>query len=269
VFQLLGLQALLNDRGLFVDSMDFKTARSLLLEQPDIKASDAKAKRELIAKMALGKGRTEIHLLPADIPSLHFVHPKTNQNCSQLPYVPKVVPPLQKRARPREEQPSGRIAKGIKRILSERGLWNDALTAKTAKELLKKQPDFACHDQPEWLRDRIINSRHMIDFYPKYHCELNFIERFWAMMKVFCRKNCNYTLNSLRIVIAEALKIVGGPESLDKIRRFHRGALRYMDAYRPKGDGQIVLNPKQAAFAVKQHKHHRTIPNSVLGQLEQ
>jgi len=39
------------------------------------------------------------------------------------------------------------IKKGLRRILQERGLWMSDLTAATARQLLKTQPDFAA--QPE------------------------------------------------------------------------------------------------------------------------
>jgi hypothetical protein len=39
---------------------------------------------------------------------------------------------------------------------------------------LRKQPDFAA--QKEWLREVVEEFDFEVLYYPKYHCELNFIE---------------------------------------------------------------------------------------------
>ena len=38
----------------------------------------------------------------------------------------------------------------------------------------------------------------LVIFYPKFHCELNFIERYWCGCKWYARENCQYTLDGLR-----------------------------------------------------------------------
>jgi len=40
------------------------------------------------------------------------------------------------------------------------------------------EPDFL--EQKEWLTEEIEMLGHKIIFYPKYHCELNFIENIWG-----------------------------------------------------------------------------------------
>ena len=55
-----------------------------------------------------------------------------------------------------------------------------ALTA-VAWHILFLQPDFV--SQKPQLQELIESRSHLCDFYPKYHCELNFIEQYWGAAK--------------------------------------------------------------------------------------
>jgi len=48
--------------------------------------------------------------------------------------------------------------------------------------LLFSQPDFT--DQKPHLQEFVESCGHLCDFYPKYHCELNFIEQYWGAAKL-------------------------------------------------------------------------------------
>ena len=50
------------------------------------------------------------------------------------------------------------------------------------RRLLFSQPDFIL--QKSQLREMIESCGHICDFYPKYHCELNFIEQCWGAVKL-------------------------------------------------------------------------------------
>ena len=50
--------------------------------------------------------------------------------------------------------------------------------------------------------------RHIVYMLPKYHCELNPIERVWAQAKRYSRAHCKYNLVSLRKTIIPALESV-------------------------------------------------------------
>jgi hypothetical protein len=89
--------------------------------------------------------------------------------------------------------------KSMKQILIERGLWRDGLLAdcklckgKTkvvdanridccARRILSLQPDFLA--QKSQLQEEIEKHGHKCIFYPKYHCELNYIEMYWDAAK--------------------------------------------------------------------------------------
>jgi hypothetical protein len=87
--------------------------------------------------------------------------------------------------------------KGMEVIIRERCLWP------AERDLLAQCPGFRCppgrvdcccrrilFSQPDFVSQRpqlqeLIESRgHLCDFYPKYHCELNFIEQYWGAAKL-------------------------------------------------------------------------------------
>ena len=86
--------------------------------------------------------------------------------------------------------------KGMEVIIQERGLWPEAglpaqcqdfkcpidRTDCCCRRVLFTQPDFTA--QKSQLQELIESCGHLCDFYPKYHCELNFIEQYWGAAKL-------------------------------------------------------------------------------------
>ena len=70
--------------------------------------------------------------------------------------------------------------KGTRQILSERGKWFP-MDADAARDILFNEPDFV--NQKSALEELFISRGHICDFYPKFHCELNFIEQYWGASK--------------------------------------------------------------------------------------
>lgn len=173
--------------------------------------------------------------------------------------------------------------KGIKTILSERGLFkNDeglplCLECKSCKEkrfgearynpgnkkccarfVLSQQPDFLA--QLPWLQEVVEKHGCHILFYPKYHCELNYIEMVWGWVKSHHRRTCTYNYTDLKANIGNTLLQL---LPLSFVRRVARHCLRFMDGYRKGFTGQLL------AFCVKKYKSHRRIPDTITNEIAQ
>jgi hypothetical protein len=154
----------------------------------------------------------------------------------------------------------GRIQKGIRQILTERGLWPKAgLSLDDARSLLELQPDFAA--QKFWLEESVESRDSPLILYPKFHPEFNWIEMYWGECKRYARKHCTYSFKDLIRIIPEALR----SPSLTTMRRFARKSFRYMDAYREKNG--LYLSTKQVEHAVRRYRGHRGIPASIMAEL--
>ena len=87
--------------------------------------------------------------------------------------------------------------KGMEEIIWERFLWPDSGLLSQCKgfkcvqektdccccRLLFTQPDFIA--QKSKLEEFVTSRGHICNFYPKYHCELNFIEQYWGAAKLY------------------------------------------------------------------------------------
>ncbi|PKY58471.1 hypothetical protein RhiirA4_293251, partial [Rhizophagus irregularis] len=72
--------------------------------------------------------------------------------------------------------------KGLKQVLMERGLWpNEGLKLEEARKIMSQQPDFLA--QKGRIKEVIVATGHKVIFYPKFHCELNYIKNFWGAAK--------------------------------------------------------------------------------------
>ena len=98
------------------------------------------------------------------------------------------------------------------------------------------------------LLETVIQSvGHEIIFYPIFHCELNYIEYYWAALKRYTRDNCKYSFAGLENIVYVTMESV----SLRAIRRFAERSKRWIMAYI---EG---LTEEQRAYAEKQYKSHR------------
>jgi hypothetical protein len=115
--------------------------------------------------------------------------------------------------------------KGMEVIICEHGLWPDqGLSAQCGNFkcppgcsdccccwLLFMQPDFVA--QKSQLQELIELCGHLCDFYPKYHCELNFIEQYWGVAKLqFWAASCTATIHDMECLIVQCLNSVQLPQ---------------------------------------------------------
>lgn len=160
--------------------------------------------------------------------------------------------------------------KGIKQVLKERNLWPDKsirlmceqCSGKQedvdlersdccAKRIISLQPDF--REQKSILEEAVIEANHIFERYPKFHCECNFIERYWGFAKRKTRRICSYNFADLLIQVPEVLISV----PVTTIRKFARKSWRYMDAY------NRGLEGRTAEWAVNKYKSHRRLPENI------
>lgn len=139
-------------------------------------------------------------------------------------------------------------AKGLCTILRERGINTERMRADDMRIVLSNHDDFA-HEQT--IVEHYCESRgHLGFFLPKFHCELNAIERVWAQANVYCRAHTNFTLMKLRQIINPALDSV----STDLIRKYARKARDFERAYL---EGHKAGKPVQQV--IKIYKSHRRV----------
>jgi len=159
--------------------------------------------------------------------------------------------------------------KRLKCVLEERGLWRRGLRLQCRKlgtdKLLKTcllggkccargiiadQLDFRnqkCH-----LQEEVEALNHQVMFYPKFHCELNFIEYVWGVTKRYTRNNCGFDIKSLRRLIPLALDSV----THQLIWKFAQKTERIMNSYRL---GINYGTPEFQAVMKHKYKSHRRV----------
>ena len=86
--------------------------------------------------------------------------------------------------------------KGMKMILEERGINTSSMKADDMRTVLSFHDDF--RTEKTLVEKFLSDEGHKVVFLPKFHCELNPIERVWGQAKCYSRQYTNYTLVRLR-----------------------------------------------------------------------
>ncbi|SAM08083.1 hypothetical protein [Absidia glauca] len=156
---------------------------------------------------------------------------------------------------------------GIKMISQQRGLWIGSLKLTCngeedytnhlccARHLLANQPDFRA--QKTAIQEIVEFRGHIFDLYPKFHCECNWIERYWGAAKREARMRCDYTFRLLKANIDDVLDTISplqGPPT--KIRRYNKRCWRYIEAY-SQGNDIVSATKVVEQFSSRKYKSHR------------
>ena len=150
--------------------------------------------------------------------------------------------------RPQEMVHPDGTAKGLKTILAERGINTATMKANDMRVVLSNHDDFV--NEKTIVEHYIKRRGHVAIFVPKFHCELNPIERVWGQSKRYCRAYTNFTLPKLREILHPALDSV----SVDLIRKYFRKIRDYERAY-----NEGVKAGREVEEAVKKYKSHRRV----------
>ena len=116
-----------------------------------------------------------------------------------------------------------------------------------ARSVLAAEQNFK--EQKGLLEEELESRGQLVLFYPRFHCVLNIIERYWCGCKWYARENCHYTLDGLSETVPAALNSV----SWATIYRHNLHCMRIINAY---GSG-ATYGAKE--FKEKVYMAHRQI----------
>ena len=121
------------------------------------------------------------------------------------------------------------------------------MNAAKMRETLAGFPDFK--RQKTILREKVESRGYICLYFPKYHCELNAIERNWCHAKKHSKAYANRSITRLRRIVPEALATV----TLEMMNKFFKTRRDYEKTYRDGHTGKDVED------AVKIYKLHNTV----------
>ena len=144
------------------------------------------------------------------------------------------------------------IPRGLIEILTERGCYRPKMKVDEMRAIIASHPDFK--NEKNKLEKFLHDRGYSCQFLPKYHCELNPIERCWAQAKRHTRAYCNYNITGLRRNIPEGLDKV----SVENIDNYIRRVRIYMFGYLLGHQAGVKLEELVKKFS-KEYKSHRRI----------
>ena len=120
--------------------------------------------------------------------------------------------------KPQKLVTSSGIQKGsqLKSLLEERGIITTGLKKEDMIKIVEDMTDFKF--QKTKVEELILNKGHRAMFIPKFHCELNLIERVGFRAKQYTRSHCDYLFSNFEKIINTALDAV----SVELIRKCFR-----------------------------------------------
>ena len=142
------------------------------------------------------------------------------------------------------------VPKGLRVVLEERGINTKGLGASEMRGILSQHDDFK--NEKSKIERYLEGKGDAVHLLPKYHCELNPIERVWAQSKRYTKAYCNYSIISLQKNITPALESV----SLENIQNYFSKVRQYMFAYLESipGGSDLEKLVKDYKKATKSHR---------------
>ena len=154
---------------------------------------------------------------------------------------------------PQKMVTSAGVQKGLKTLLQQQGVNTNGLLKDDMIKIVAEMRDFKF--QKTRVEETILNRGHRVMFIPKFHCELNPIERVWCHAKTYTRTHCDYTFLGVEKIIETALDLV----TLNLIRKFFRKAREYHRAYR---EGNTIGSDMKKIL--KQYKSHQWVSEAAV-----
>ena len=144
------------------------------------------------------------------------------------------------------------VPKGLRVVLQERRIGTTGMNGDQMREVLGSRPDFK-NEKCRIERLLVEEHQHIAYFLPKYHCELNLIERVWAQAKRYSKAYCKYSIVSLRKNVVPALESV----PLENIKKHFNKVWHYMFAYLEGLSGGSELERLVKVYKTEVKSHRR------------
>ncbi len=164
------------------------------------------------------------------------------------------------------------IARGIQSTLEGRGKWKKGMILQCegytvdkcpegrvdccARRMLSEEPDFKASKVTCWIQETVEKFGCFVVFYPKFHCELNYIEMVWSYVKHWLRRRCTYDIDDLRQKLPMCLRTI----PLRHFRRYWQHCSKVMSAYRQ----DRRLKGPLLQYVMTKYKSHRRVPPTMV-----
>ena len=137
-------------------------------------------------------------------------------------------------------------------VLEERGVATEGRNGEWMRKMLGEFDDFK--NETSMIEHMLIEKGHIPCFLPKFHPELNPIERVWAQLKRYTRVHCKYSFSSLRKNIPLAYDSVTLENIQNHFRKVRHYMFGYLEGFTPGKELDIALVKYKTAA-----KSHRRI----------
>ena len=142
------------------------------------------------------------------------------------------------------------IPKGLRQVLQERGINTNGMNGDKMRKILAGMDDFK--NEKSLVEHYLTHKGHITVFFPKFHPELNPIERVWAQLKRYTKSHCKYSIQSLRKGIPDSYDSVTLENIQNHFRKVRHYMFGYLEGLTPGNQLEEAL--KKYKIAVKSHR---------------